>query len=85
MGAQEQAQPQGWAHIGRAGGADVKRFDLGPDLRTVGDLLRAAEMRVEHGETVNVNGQNVPVDQLDKVQLEPNSAVSLTSRIANGL
>jgi hypothetical protein len=87
MGAQEQVQPQpqsqGWAHVARLGG-ESQRFDLSDALRTPADALKAANVTLRQGETVNIDGENVAADKLDKIQLQPNTVIQVTGRIANG-
>ncbi|HVO86208.1 MAG TPA: hypothetical protein VMT23_00550 [Candidatus Binatia bacterium] len=67
-----------WVHVAILGG-DTQQLDFTAGM-TVGQALEAAGLTRQRGTMVQVNG--VPAD--DDQELEPNSAVQITTQVKNG-
>lgn len=65
------------------GSDDVKRqpFTAG---HTVGQYLNEADITVERGQTVSLNGQQVALDTVVESNPATVNAIVVTSRVANG-
>ncbi len=67
-----------WVNVVVLGG-DAHRLDY-VDGMTVAQALEQAELQLERGQVITVNGQPVDSEQV----IEPGSVVQLTSRVKNG-
>ena len=68
-----------WVNVVVLGG-DTQRLDYIAGM-TVGQVMNNANLRLEHGQVITVNGQPATANDV----IPANSVVQLTSRVRNGV